>query len=298
MLYLASICSAELRTWTAINGNKVEAEFVSSEKGVVKLKLKSGKVFNVPLNKLSKADQGFIKAKPSSDSLANNIVGKLMTLEVEGDIGQMQLYKDGRIMMGQNGNLEDLGVTYKIEGNEVVIFEDGERNGGISFSSSSPKVSDQIEMGPKGRKQKSTILKIEAADEILKDPLTKDKPVEGVSVAKLELRDGLAFIKGSDASYTGKTYKLYPNGKIEEALNWEDGIPSGIYIKWYVTGEKMHEGIFKNGKPHGEFSYLAEWGEELTGIDFKNGKIVMGSKKIGMQIPSSIEELIKQLGNY
>ena len=45
----------------------------------------------------------------------------------------------------------------------IISYEDGERNGGISFSSSSPKVSDQIEMGPKGRKQKSTILKIEAA---------------------------------------------------------------------------------------------------------------------------------------
>ena len=66
MLYLVSVCSAELRTWTAINGNKVEAEFVSSEKGVVKLKLKSGKVFEVPANKLSKEDNEFITslAKP------------------------------------------------------------------------------------------------------------------------------------------------------------------------------------------------------------------------------------------
>ena len=66
MLYLFSVSSAELRTWTAINGNKVEAEFVSSEKGVVKLRLKSGKVFEVPANKLSKVDSEFITslAKP------------------------------------------------------------------------------------------------------------------------------------------------------------------------------------------------------------------------------------------
>ena len=56
----------ELRTWTAVNGKEVEAEFVSNEKGVVKLKLKLGKVFEVPLNKLSKADQDFLKAKSSS----------------------------------------------------------------------------------------------------------------------------------------------------------------------------------------------------------------------------------------
>jgi len=29
------------RTWTAVNGKEVEAEFVSNEKGIVKLKLKS-----------------------------------------------------------------------------------------------------------------------------------------------------------------------------------------------------------------------------------------------------------------
>ena len=54
MLYLVSVCSAEPRIWTAINGNEVEAEFVSKEKGIVKLKLKSGKFFEVPANKLSK----------------------------------------------------------------------------------------------------------------------------------------------------------------------------------------------------------------------------------------------------
>ena len=65
LLCLSAICNAELRTWTAVNGKEVEAEFVSNEKGIVKLKLKSGKIFEVPLNKLSKADQEFLKAKSS-----------------------------------------------------------------------------------------------------------------------------------------------------------------------------------------------------------------------------------------
>jgi len=65
-LLLGSVCNAELRTWTAVNGKEVEAEFVSNEKGIVKLKLKSGKVFEVPLSKLSKEDNEFIRflAKP------------------------------------------------------------------------------------------------------------------------------------------------------------------------------------------------------------------------------------------
>ena len=40
-IVLGSVCHAELRTWTAVNGKEVEAEFVSNEKGIVKLKLKS-----------------------------------------------------------------------------------------------------------------------------------------------------------------------------------------------------------------------------------------------------------------
>ena len=64
-IVLGSVCHAELRTWTAVNGKKVEAEFVSNSDGQVSLKMKSGKVFKVPLNKLSKADQDFLKAKSS-----------------------------------------------------------------------------------------------------------------------------------------------------------------------------------------------------------------------------------------
>ena len=67
-IVLGSVCHAELRTWTAVNGKEVEAEFVSNEKGVVKLKLKSGKVFEVPANKLSKEDNEFITKMPSADS--------------------------------------------------------------------------------------------------------------------------------------------------------------------------------------------------------------------------------------
>ncbi len=162
LLCLSAICNAELRTWTAVNGKEVEAEFVSNEKGVVKLKLKSGKVFEAPLNKLSKADQEFLKANPSSGLLADNIVGKVMTFEFEGDEILVQFNGDGRMLAGENGGLEDGGQTYTIEGNEVLVFTDGKSDGGISFSSSSPKVGDQVELGPKGGKMRSKIIKIEA----------------------------------------------------------------------------------------------------------------------------------------
>ncbi len=64
---LGSVCNAEIRTWTAVNGKGVEAEFVSNSDGKVTLKMKAGRTFKVQLNKLSKADQDFIAKMPSAD---------------------------------------------------------------------------------------------------------------------------------------------------------------------------------------------------------------------------------------
>jgi hypothetical protein len=158
---LVAICNAELRTWTAVNGKEVEAEFVSNEKGIVKLKLKSGKVFEVPLNKLSKSDQEFLKAKSSSGSLADTIVGRLITFKSDNGYTMEILLNEDGVMMYQG--LKGQRLTYKIEGNEVLIFKKEERDGGISFSSSSPKVGDQVEVGPKKRKESAKITKIENA---------------------------------------------------------------------------------------------------------------------------------------
>ena len=65
---LAQEAGSELRTWTAVNGKKVEARFVSNNDGQVALRMTNGKTFKVPLNKLSEADQDFIKAVSASPS--------------------------------------------------------------------------------------------------------------------------------------------------------------------------------------------------------------------------------------
>ena len=65
LLCLSAICNAEIRTWTSIVGTKVKAELVSLTGNKVTLKTKAGKTLKLPLNKLSKADQEFLKAKSS-----------------------------------------------------------------------------------------------------------------------------------------------------------------------------------------------------------------------------------------
>ncbi|MEC5125943.1 DUF1549 domain-containing protein [Verrucomicrobiales bacterium BCK34] len=58
--------SAYAREWTDIQGRKVAAEYGGIEQGSVKLKLETGKVVSFPINKLSAADQAWLKAKYNS----------------------------------------------------------------------------------------------------------------------------------------------------------------------------------------------------------------------------------------
>ncbi len=84
---LVATCNAELRTWTAVNGKEVEAEFVSNSDGQVTLKLKSGKVFKVPLDKLSKGDQEFLKSKsPSKEPTDGEALLKFLPLISDYDV--------------------------------------------------------------------------------------------------------------------------------------------------------------------------------------------------------------------
>ena len=103
----------------------------------------------------------------SKPSLEDSIVGKVMTVALNERMQpQMRVNANGvMLVIGQDGNLEDRGLTYKIKGNEVLVFEDGERDGGILFSSPSPKAGDQVELSSEDGKRKVTIIKIEADKE-------------------------------------------------------------------------------------------------------------------------------------
>ena len=110
----------------------------------------------------------------SKPSLEDSIVGKVITVALNERMRPQMGFNANGVMLviGQDGNLEDRGLTYKIKGNEVLVFEDGERDGGLLFTSSSPKAGDQVEMGSEDGKRNVTIIKIETADEISPRTLT------------------------------------------------------------------------------------------------------------------------------
>lgn len=61
--------AAYARTWTASNGKTAEAEFVSFEEGVVRLKsTKTGKTYELPLDQLSQKDQVYVARRLAAQS--------------------------------------------------------------------------------------------------------------------------------------------------------------------------------------------------------------------------------------
>jgi len=65
---LSFLASLDARTWTDVQGRKIEADLVSSTDTDVTLKLASGKDATLPLSKLSAEDQTFIKESAANGS--------------------------------------------------------------------------------------------------------------------------------------------------------------------------------------------------------------------------------------
>ena len=174
------------------------------------------------------------KVNAPTDSLADNIVGKVIEIKDRDEKGQLMLKKNGVILMGIDYALEDTGLTYKVDDNRVLVFKDGERDGEISFPSSSPKTGDLIEIAPHGDKRKVSIIKIESADKILNDPVRQKR-----AAARAGKTKNFHLIKHLYISlYTqfGKDGKL-PDGPLEKIIIAEVDTDELTRMKNPETGE-------------------------------------------------------------
>ena len=63
LFLFCKICVAEedFRTWTSSDGRNVEAMFLEMNGEIVKIKNKQGRQFDLPLTKLSQADQVWVR---------------------------------------------------------------------------------------------------------------------------------------------------------------------------------------------------------------------------------------------
>ena len=71
------------------------------------------------------------------------------------------------------------------------------------------------------------------------ESITETKPeLNIVPDEKLIIREGIWYLKGADTPFTGKVYKLHPNGQKRNEGNFKDG--KEISIKyWNSKGEPV-----------------------------------------------------------
>jgi len=206
---LVATCNAELRTWTAVNGKEVEAEFVSNEKGIVKLKLKSGKVFEVPANKLSKEDNEFIGSLAKPDGVNRK------ELEVREGI----LY-----LKGSDTPLTGKVYEFHPNGQKAIetSFKDGKANG------------LQTKWHENGQKKSERNLNDGTPDGLI---VLWDS--NGRKQIEWNMKDG---------KKEGLEVWWYENGQKLIETNYKDDKEDGVSTTWYKDGQKQFEENFKDGE--------------------------------------------------
>jgi antitoxin component YwqK of YwqJK toxin-antitoxin module len=245
-----------------------------------------------PVDQKDQADQT-VNMKSPKGSLEESIVGKVITFGLKGAERQVQMKfnANGVMLVGQDGNLQDEVLTYQIKGNEVLVY-DGERRGGILFSSSTPKAGDQVEVGRKDDKEKVTIINIEKEDQKEQRELPKslsDAEVErllkeAADFASLEERGGLYYQTNESEPFSGWTKRIgqgrlqvrgfrRTGEHVEVLAQFKDGKQDGLYLGWHENGQKSAELIFKNGKPDGLATEWHENGQKGAEATYKYDKM-------------------------
>ena len=95
---------------------------------------------------------------------------------------------------------------------------------------------------------------------------------DGVNTEGVELRDGIAYLRGSDTPYTGKIYGLYKNGRKLAEGNYKDGKQEGLTVEWHENGLKKAEANFNDGKQEGLAVEWHENGLKKAEGNWKDGK--------------------------
>ena len=122
---------SKLRTWTSSIGTKIEAELVSTAGEQVTLKTKAGKTLQVPLNKLSKADQEFIAAESSQADPAKRL--KEPAPLPPGEIDAIKKI-GGRVKLDENNIWVGFVFPKEIATAELEHLRDLTNIGGLDFS--------------------------------------------------------------------------------------------------------------------------------------------------------------------
>ena len=189
-----------------------------------------------------------------NNDLKKNIVGKLIGFEPNE--GRLQFNDNGVMMFGLGADPKDVGLTYQVKGNEVLVFQRGKRDGGILFPSLNPKVGDEIEFGPDANKRKVTITKIKSANKAGGEPESlqdekklKDFPDDFRELTPEEVIEYFEILIGKWESVDTSNNKI---------LERTEG-------KWKEKGKSIQfNGIgYQDGKPFRNYSAIVYYDKDL-----------------------------------
>ena len=281
IFFLSAVCSAELRTWTAINGKEVAAEFVSNEKGIVKLKLKSGKVFEVPLNKLSKLDQEFLKADfflkgPTSQKVSSEgstplinetDAEQILNEAIDGSSGfeerDGRLYNESEPLSGWvrwDDSEGETAVSFfkdgKLDGSEMGWYKNGQKAYEGTYK-------DGKENGPSWGWYKNGK---KAYEKMYKDGnllVTTVWMPEGGKCPNTNFKNG-----------NGTVYHYWDSGQKSYRGKFKEGKQDGVQTSWHENGQKAYEGTYADGKENGLHTEWHENGKKWMEVTYKDGEYI------------------------
>ena len=87
-----------------------------------------------------------------------------------------------------------------------------------------------------------------------------------------EYPDKIAYLKGSDAPYTG-TQIGYWKGQKESERNFKDGKKDGLELYWHENGQKSSEVNYRDGRMDGLLIGWHSNGQQMMEVNYKDGKI-------------------------
>ena len=100
------------------------------------------------------------------------------------------------------------------------------------------------------------------------------EPAKAVGPDELVNRNGVKYLKLSDAPFTGPFEAYYENGQLSAKGTHKDGKQDGTWAWYHDNGQLLEKSNSRNGKRDGPFESYDENGQLLEKGIFKDGTLV------------------------
>ena len=98
-------------------------------------------------------------------------------------------------------------------------------------------------------------------------------PIDGSTLIE---KGGLMYAPGSDKPYSGDAVWHYNSEVNRKEGTFKNGVPDGVWTKWYSNGQKCEEETYKDGKIDGLYTYWYENGQKKSESTYRYGRWNLG----------------------